>query len=612
MYNRQEKRIRSIAFIAFALVLILFSSAASAASGLPSVKNAKITLEESEFVYNGQAHTPGVSVKYKKELLTEGVDYELSYGDNTDAGKASVKIKGIGKYQGKAQKQFVIKRAENEVYAEDILLAYDAGKREIAYEAEQKGDGKLSCKSGSSSVTVTKNGTLKIKAGFTGVVNLTVTASASKNYKKASAKIRLTVMPEQPEITRIFAGTNKNAEVEWKECGGATGYELEILSRDGKDAVRQIPISGKKKTSLSIDAPNGPGNYRICIRSVYAKNKKAVCHSEWTVPEPLDIPLAIVMTGSDYQKDENVNPKYIFPVLLGAFENYGITPDLVLMCGDYSHQGADYGASVVKYLEQITVYLEDVFMGFKPRDSLVFVQGNHDKDEGDFAEDGLHDCGPCLVYVINTQTSNPWSQGAVGEAARKKIENTALQMENVFKGLIDSGEKRPVFVATHVPLHFSKWTAEAGDNLYSDALFRVLQEAGKKLDIVFLYGHNHGGHGDSSIGGGSSFLAPGESILIPVREADEQTTEEFASHQLTFAYMNAGYLGYLVKNPAGERSTCGLIFLYEDRMEFKRIGWYGNEISKWSNLSEKGVKTYKLLPDDYLSVKRETYMLKRK
>ena len=73
--------------------------------------------------------------------------------------------------------------------------------------------------------------------------------------------------------------------------------------------------------------------------------------------------------------------------------------------------------------------------------------------------------------------------------------------------------------------------------------------------------------------------------------------------------MNAGYTGYLVNNPAGTMSTCGYAMVYEDRVEFRRMGWYKNEESGPASLSLKGVKTFERLPDDYLSEKRDSYTL---
>lgn len=40
--------------------------------------------------------------------LTEGVDYEVDYADNESEGTGKVIITGIGNYEGKAEKTFMI------------------------------------------------------------------------------------------------------------------------------------------------------------------------------------------------------------------------------------------------------------------------------------------------------------------------------------------------------------------------------------------------------------------------------------------------------------------------------------------------------------------------
>lgn len=58
--------------------------------------------------YNGGAIQPTPEVKDGETTLTPGEDFKLSYSDNTDAGKATLTIEGIGNYTGTAEKQFTI------------------------------------------------------------------------------------------------------------------------------------------------------------------------------------------------------------------------------------------------------------------------------------------------------------------------------------------------------------------------------------------------------------------------------------------------------------------------------------------------------------------------
>ena len=64
--------------------------------------------------YDGKQYLPVVKVSIKDgtkwAALTEGVDYAISYKDNTNAGTGKVNIKGIGAYSGEVTKEFTIKK----------------------------------------------------------------------------------------------------------------------------------------------------------------------------------------------------------------------------------------------------------------------------------------------------------------------------------------------------------------------------------------------------------------------------------------------------------------------------------------------------------------------
>ena len=62
--------------------------------------------------YNGTAQTPAPTVVDRNgNPLAEGTDYELVYSNNTDAGAATVAVRGIGNYAGEFQTGFQIAQA---------------------------------------------------------------------------------------------------------------------------------------------------------------------------------------------------------------------------------------------------------------------------------------------------------------------------------------------------------------------------------------------------------------------------------------------------------------------------------------------------------------------
>ena len=71
----------------------------------------EMTLGTTEYIYDGTAKTPAVTVKDGEAVLVEGTDYTLAYTDNTNAGTATVTATGKGNYSGTQTATFTIKPA---------------------------------------------------------------------------------------------------------------------------------------------------------------------------------------------------------------------------------------------------------------------------------------------------------------------------------------------------------------------------------------------------------------------------------------------------------------------------------------------------------------------
>ena len=78
-------------------------------SAKKSISEASVTLEKTEYTYSGNECKPKVSdVTVDGKKLTESVDYEVSYFNNTEAGDATVRIVGINNYTGVKEIPFKI------------------------------------------------------------------------------------------------------------------------------------------------------------------------------------------------------------------------------------------------------------------------------------------------------------------------------------------------------------------------------------------------------------------------------------------------------------------------------------------------------------------------
>ncbi|MBQ6582653.1 MAG: metallophosphoesterase, partial [Mogibacterium sp.] len=330
------------------------------------------------------------------------------------------------------------------------------------------------------------------------------------------------------------------------------------------------------------------------------------------VPEPEPEPAVepeCVLFASDYQYEAGwVYPSTTVERLFTAVKDAGLKPEGLIYCGDYTNlKGLNkHETSPEGSIEEIRQLAAEAFPDLDP-DRMVFIQGNHDAMTESLAETGLYDYGDYLVYVLGTEFDFPWLQGQYHRY--DTVEHAAAKMAAVFSVLRVCGETRPVFIAGHVPIHFSARTSSlhtTGDNLYSSLVFDVVNEAGEYLDIVYLFGHNHSKGWDSYLGGSSIFRMPGDTILIPVFEAGAVNSDVYREEELNFTYMNAGYTGYDNDSGADDTLTVSMCLIYPDHLEFRRYAKDGLHVLGADGAANPYKDDRRLISSDHYAVRRDS------
>ena len=75
-----------------------------------------VTMKKSNYVYDGKAKEPQITVKDGNETLTQDIDYTVTYLDNVQAGTtAAVRIDGTGDYVGSKTTYFTIEKADQTI-----------------------------------------------------------------------------------------------------------------------------------------------------------------------------------------------------------------------------------------------------------------------------------------------------------------------------------------------------------------------------------------------------------------------------------------------------------------------------------------------------------------
>lgn len=159
-----------------------------------------ITLSYTTYTYNGKEKKPVVKIAG----LVKGTDFTVTYPtDCKTAGTKKIKIKGIGNYTGTVYKTYTIKKAEQnlKITTSKRTVKYSEVKSKSVYTkklAVSGAKGTLTFKkvSGSSKLTITSGGKIKVKKGTKcGTYKIKVRAYSkyTSNYKSAKKTKTITV-----------------------------------------------------------------------------------------------------------------------------------------------------------------------------------------------------------------------------------------------------------------------------------------------------------------------------------------------------------------------------------------------------------------------------------
>ena len=314
-------------------------------------------------------------------------------------------------------------------------------------------------------------------------------------------------------------------------------------------------------------------------------------------------PITAVYAASDFQpyassKDDPEQGQLYMQTIIQKMKKDGYNIQSALICGDYSKTGNTWKnvkpelnntglAAVAGLLNQ------ELGLTY---DNTVYVQGNHDPaDTTGLDPFGANDTEHYGVFVIH-EDNYQWKQGVGDSTGNEGTDAAALaaavaaELESYLSSKAAEQYEKPIFVCSHVPLHYSHrtLTMSSQDNIHAKLIFDVLNEYGKQLNIIFLFGHNHSDSDDDYLGGGSVYLPEGDTVLI----ANAEDYRSFGEYTLNFTYMNAGYLGYYDGSCAGSGLSSTVFAIYPDRVEVARYSYAeknGKPSASLSPAKEAGV-----------------------
>lgn len=181
--------------------------------------NTVISISEQNYVYDGTPKKPAVSVYYNGILLSENVDYSLTYSDFVVAGTAKVTVTGINSYTGSATKAYTIKpitfnsKNLSVTFDKTSLVYYGSAVHPVMYVSF---NGQPLVQDVDYKVTYSKNnapGRATVK--ITGIGNFA--GSVSKTF---------IISPQKVNSVSIAKNSATTATVSWGKVDKVSGYEI--------------------------------------------------------------------------------------------------------------------------------------------------------------------------------------------------------------------------------------------------------------------------------------------------------------------------------------------------------------------------------------------------
>jgi hypothetical protein len=216
--------------------------------------------------YNGKEQTQAVVVRDGDTTLVNGTDYTLSYNNNTNAGTASVTIKGEGDYTDFVIKYFTIKKIANTISAKSFTKVYSTKAQAFALGVKIK-NGTPTYKSNSKYVVVSKAGKVTVKAKFIGKATITITAPASTNYTATTKKITVTVVPTKTALVSVTSSSAGKMTVKWKKNAVGTGYQIQYSTSSKFTSPKSVTITKNSTLTRTIGSLAKGKKYYVRIRT---------------------------------------------------------------------------------------------------------------------------------------------------------------------------------------------------------------------------------------------------------------------------------------------------------------------------------------------------------
>lgn len=251
-------------------------------SGKRELSDAQITLSQDTYTESGKECRPEVKVFWDGEELMQGVDFELSYENNINAGTAQVIITGTGYFSGAICKSFQIKKpavpGKKQVAISGTAKynkTYGAKPFQLQLSSTAGSAGTFKYSSDNKKVAdVSAKGEVTVKSTGTAVITVQL---VSMEYTAKDYKVKIQVKPSKVVLSKVKSEKKKQASVVWKKLSakqGITGYRIAYSTNRKFKSYKKIDVNKSKKSATLKKLKSAKKYYvRVCAYKRVGKTK---------------------------------------------------------------------------------------------------------------------------------------------------------------------------------------------------------------------------------------------------------------------------------------------------------------------------------------------------
>lgn len=248
------------------------------------ISKAEVKCSTAEFNYSGSPCEPSVTVIYEGNELEQGIDYQVKYSNNVNAGTAQVIAAADGFFSGKAVGEFTILKSASKITAPDSITRI-YGAENFKLNAGLNHSGQLVYLTGNNTmVDINTEGTVSLKK--TGKTVITVRFYGDTNYLKTEKRVTIRVKPNKIYYPKLTRKTSTSVQVSWKPHKSnvnVRGYDVQYSTSSAFKAgyTKRIYVKGVNNNKVKISNLKKNRIYYVRVRA-YTKTGGEFIAGNWS------------------------------------------------------------------------------------------------------------------------------------------------------------------------------------------------------------------------------------------------------------------------------------------------------------------------------------------